>query len=376
MSSLGRSILCVSALVGLVAPAPADVIRLRSGEEIEARVVVEEGLELTIYRDRSNKNQELPTADIASIEYERKPELLEEAEVSLADGNVAQAIYELDLFLEAFLGPNPDIAKRQPWAPAWAANTVVELHQASGNHAKVVTSADRVIQSFATSRFAPAAWLAKARAQSRFGSEEAALATLDAFETFAAENGLADRWLREAELGRVLYDGGLEPEAKLERLVALEEQTAGAPEVQQAVQLALGEAYLVLADVEQAQRPAHLSEAKGWFENVLASEDVGDALLAGAKTGLGDVAYLTAKADQDEAGLREARLLYMQVVVLYEEQVEYVPRAMYFAAVASKELHDITNDEEERLRQRKLATRLRQRYKTSKWADDARSLLR
>ncbi len=364
------------ALLGwvLASTASADTIVLRSGDEIEARVIVSEGLKEITYRDKGNKNQVVATADVARVEYDKKPELLSEAELSLAEGDVGQAIYELDLYVSGFLEGNADAAKLQPWAPAWAAARVVELQQSQEAYAAAIQAADRVITSFGDTRYLPEAWMAKARAQYRTGSEADALGSLKAFEAQIESLGLSDVWKRRVELAKIEFDGGIEPAKRLERLSKLEEATDALPDVQESVRLALGEAHLVMADIEQQKRAEHLDAAEGWFESVLeGASDAGNAS-AGALTGLGDVLYLRASPDKDVEGLKAARMQYMRVVVLHSEQGEYAPRAMYFAALASKAIYSANQDPQELERQRKLALRLRARYRTSKWADDARAL--
>ena len=356
--------------------AAADTIYLVSGEELEARTIVLEGLKEVTYKDKGNKERTVPTEEVVRVEYDSMPDLLAEADISIESGELGQAVYELTLFLDGVLEGNDKPLKKHPWSAAYAATRIVELQESQGAHDGVVAAVDRLLANYSDTRFMPEAHLAKARAHANAGREAEALAALDGFEEQIDALGLGEVHTRHVELARLQYNGGLSPQDRLKRLEKLLEETEGLPAVQVDVELKLGEARLVMADVEPANRADHLDAAEGYFETAVASENVAVAILAGATTGRGDVLYLRATADKDEEGLNAARMQYMRVAVLYPEQSAYAARAMYFAAQCSKELHGVTQDPQELDRQRKLARTLRSRYRGSKWAEDARSLAR
>ncbi len=356
--------------------AAADTIYLVSGEELEARTIVLEGLAEITYKDKGNKERTVPTEEVVRVEYDSLPDLLAEADISVESGDLGQAIYELTLFLDGVLEGNDKPLKKHPWSAAYAATRIVELQESQGAHDGVVAAVDRLLANFADTRFMPGAHLAKARAHANAGREVEALAALDGFEEQIDALGLGEVHTRRVELARLQYNGGLSPKERLERLEKLLEETASLPAVQLDAQLKLGEAHLVMADVEPAERANHLDAAEDYFETAIEGENVAEAVLAGATAGRGDVLYLRATASKDAEGLSSARMQYMRVVILYPEQSGYAARAMYFAALCSKELHGVTQAPEELARQRKLARSLRSRYRGSKWAEDARSLAR
>lgn len=354
--------------------AAADTIFLKSGEEVEARRIVKEGLVEIAYRDKGNREESVLTADVLRVEYSKSPELLAQADLSVESGDLGQALYELTLFLDGVLEGNEKPLKEFPWSPARAAFRILELQQTQEAHDEVVVAADRLLANFADTRFMPIAQFAKARAHSRAGREEDALATLASFEEQVGSLDLGERYLREVELARLAYDGGLAPADRLGKLEKLLESTEELPSIQPAVQLALGEAYLVMADVEPDKKSEHLDAAENYFEITIDETNVDSAVLAGATTGKGDVLYLRAVESKDAGGLGAARMQFMRVAVLYPEQGDYAARAMYFAALCSKELYALSQDPRELDRQRKLARTLRSRYRGSSWAEDARSL--
>lgn len=356
--------------------AAADTIYLVSGEELEARTIVLEGLMEVTYKDKGNKERTVPTEEVVRVEYDSKPDLLAEADISVESGDLGQALYELTLFLDGVLEGNDKPLKKHPWSAAYAATRIVELQETQGAFDGVVAAADRLLANYSDTRFMPGAHLAKARAHANAGREAEALAALDGFEAQIGELGLSEVHTRRVELARLQYNGGLSPQDRLKRLEKLLEETEGLPAVQLDAQLKLGEAHLIMADVEPAERAKHLDAAEGYFETAVEGDNVPEAVLAGATTGRGDVLYLRATEGRDAEGLSAARMQYMRVVVLYPEQSSYAARAMYFAALCSKELHGVTQDPQELDRQRKLARTLRSRYRGSKWAEDARSLSR
>jgi hypothetical protein len=356
-----------------VLPASADTIVLLSGERIEGVDVENDGLkEVSFKRGRDTESR--PSDQVLSIKFSEKPEKLQEAEAALEQNDVEEALYQLDLYIEGHLSGSPE--RRHKWAPAQAAWQIVELHRVDGRSGEVV-GADRLISQFPESRWVPYAYLTKARAQAQSGNTEAALATYRALSEFAQGQSLSNRWALESRLGQ-LRTSDVVDDQRIDQIERLKrEAQAEFPLVAKRAQLAVGEGLMFMADrAEGSKRADLIVRATEQFEPLAEGSGSDSAILAGALTGLGEVEFLKASNSGDAEGLDRARMNFLRVVVLHGEEVDYVPKAMFYAGLCCKQLGELNSDENELSRARKLGLRLRREFKDSIWADQAASALR
>ena len=365
----------LGAFLGTAAlPASADTIVLLSGERIEDVDVTTDGLKEVSFKSGRNEDSR-PSDQVLSIVFSEKPEKLQEAEAALNIDDVDEALYLLDLYIEGHLSGSPE--RRHKWAPANAAWQIVELHRVGGQSAEVVGAADRLISSFPDSRYVPHAYLTKARAQAQSGNMEAALGTYRALSEFAQGQALSSRWGLESRLGQ-LRTTDVVDDQRIDQIERLKREAEGEfPLVAKRAQLAVGEGLMFMADrAEGSKRADLIVRATAEFQPLAEGTGTDSAILAGALTGMGEVEFLKASNAGDAEGLDRARMNFLRVVVLHGDEVDYVPKAMFYAGLCCKQLGDINSDENERARARKLGLRLRREFKDSIWADQAASALR
>ena len=352
------------ALALLAAPAPADTIHLTDGKAIEDVDVDQETLQEVTYRSGS-KRESVPSAKVLSIDYSGMPQLVDRARLAASEGAFADAATDLRTYVDGFLAGNK--RERYQWAPAHAARRLIELNRMIGGADGVIEAADRLIESFPESRHVPAAYLARAEAQAAKGSADQAQRTLQQLEELVLSKSLSPRWRLEAQLAKVLYDPALKAAQKREALIRVSSEAGSEfPTVRNAADVAEAEVLLASKQVEDAERI---------FRRVIDDPKAGSATLAAAYTGLGDVLYQRAAAkggDEAKPIFRQALLAYMRVVVNHEDQIGYVPKALFYAGRS----FDQIGDEGARDSARKLYIAVVRDYPGSSWATEARGFLK
>lgn len=353
------------ALLFSATAADADTIYLVDGSSITDAEVSEETYETIEYRV-DGKRDDVAASKVLRIEYEEKPPLVDRGDDSASSGDVEVAIGDIQTYVDGhFAKGGPD--RRFPWAPAYALSRLIELNNSVGNMAGVIAAADRMIANVPDARQVPDAYLAKAEAQFRSGDGAGATATLGELEALAQRVGLPRSWQLEVQLGRVVYDTSKQGKARRDAL--------------KTVTVAAGSEFPVVANrsktfsAESLVDEEKYGEAESVFREVVDSGKADRKTLAAAYTGLGDCLMQRGqKADGDEQAelLKSALLAYMRVVVVYEDQVQYVPKAMFYAA----RIFDQGTEEQSKDRAQRLYRTIMFRYEGSRWAREANGFKR
>ncbi len=360
-----ESILACLLLPALASSATADTIYLVNGKSKKDIKIVNEGLKSVTYKD-GNDQGEVDADDILSIEFSKMPELVDIAESRLVDDGYFEAIADLEQYVQQSEGKEQRL---YPWAPAYAMHRLVELNGIVGELAEVVKAADRLIQKAPESRYVPFAYMAKAEALYDLGKSDDARSLLGAFGGVVDSKQLSDRWRIQGDLFAVLLDDSLQGKArrdKLDEIVA----RAGTkyPVVRNRADAAVGESFL---------GEKKLKEAEEVFRSITNDPKADSRTLAAAFTGLGDCLFQRG-VDENSSGadgsetLSEALKAYLRVVVVYETELRYVPKAMFFAGRVFQQW----NDAENQGRAQQLYNAVMRDFGGSKWADEARGFRR
>jgi len=355
---LRRRALLVALSLLPCAQARADTIHLVDGSSLNEVEVLAEQLDGVTYRSKGGSSeQRLDAERVLSIERERMPQALEEAERLVERGSFQEGIAQLGRFAEEAR------REKQDWAPAHALERALSLQVAQGQLAAAIETANRLLAQAPQSRHVPSALLAKAGAQRALGDAPAAQATLDALRDLIVSRHLAARWSLELDLARLQGYAELGAPARRDRLAEIADQAGSTwPPVRNRARLLEGESFLEGAAPEFAK-------ASELFAGILAEPIADEDTLARAHAGLGDC-QLHAAEQRIEAGgdagadLRAALLSFMRVVVLYPEQAEPAAKCMFLAARACELLGDETSAADGR----RLIAALLQRHPDSKWA--------
>lgn len=353
------------ALLFSATAADADTIYLVDGTSISDAEVSEETYEKVEYRV-DGKRDDVAASKVLRIEYEEKPPLVDRGDDAANEGDVESAIGDIQTYVDGHLAKGgPD--RRFPWAPAYALSRLIELNSSMGNMAGVIAAADQMIANVPDARQVPDAFLAKAEAQFRSNDAAAATATLGELEALAQRVGLPRHWQLEVQLGRVVYDTTKQGKARRDALKSVA-VAAGSefPVVSNRAKTFSGES---LVDEEK------FDEAEAVFREVVDSGKADRKTLAAAYTGLGDCLMKRGQeADGDEQKdlLKSALLAYLRVVVVYEDQTQYVPKAMFYAA----RIFDQSEEEESKKRAQELYRKVMFRYEGSRWAREANGFKR
>jgi len=347
--------------VGVAAPAArADTIYLTDGSLISDCTVTDETLATVGYRLDKDKS-EVPSEKVLRVEFERKPELVREADAEVGEKNYSDAIAIFEDFLKGF-AEKP--SRKHPWAPAYAMYRVLEVNGIMGKADAMVAAADRVIASAPDSRYLPLAYLKKAEALAAQDKGGSALGVLKEFEGVIDGKGLAERWKHECRLDAVLHDAKLTGEGRIKALEKVSEDTAGTyPVVHNRAEVAIAETYLETKKIADAQKI---------FEAISADPQADDRTLAAAYTGLGECQFNQGAGSKDQKLLGEALKNFMRVAVVHKDELRYAPKAMYYAG----RVYDLVEDEEGKARAQKLYARAYMGYRGSPWADEAKKYLR
>lgn len=354
--------------VGLAAPLAAeDRIYLTDGSSIDCSIL-EESIKVVSFKV-GGKTKTAASDSVLKIEYERKPRLVDEADTTAADGGVLDAVDLLNQYIDGYLGGNKP-RRGQEWGPAYAMGRVVELLRSIGDSEGVIEAAERLIKNAPDSRQVPFAYLAKANAQMRLGKMDAAKATLVDFQGVINDQGLSELWRLECRLGLTRADSTLSASARQEQFKELAAEAGDDyPTAKNRARVYEGQSLLTGSspDFEAAQRV---------FERVVEDPKADDETLAGAYVGLGDCIFqeagtLVKKGEDASAELKQALLYYLRVVVVYADEVDYCPKALFFAGRCYDLMAE--TDEEAKERARTLFRSLMRDYPGSNWANEARA---
>ncbi len=358
-----RPAAALAALCLLLSPATADTINKTDGSSIDDVTVSRETVAEVTFREGS-KTRTVASDLVLSIEYDKLPSLVDSAESFAKDGDLLNAVDQMELYVDGIIGGKKE---RLAWAPAHAMNRVMEMRMTMGDPEAVIAAADRLIKHAPDSRFMPTAYLAKAEAQHALGRSSTAQATLQEFQNIIERKALSQLWNIEARLALVLTDSKLSGEPKREKL----REIAGIagqefPTVRNRAKVAEGESYL------EGNRK-NFAEARKIFQKVVDDPKADTATLAGAFCGLGDClfqdAFSKADAGADASNeLKDAIEKYLRVVVLYKDQSAYRSKALFFAGRCYEM---VTNLEDANTRARMLHGMLKRDYPDSDWAKKA-----
>lgn len=352
--ALGMAALATCALTG-----SADTIFLLNGKVIEDVSVRSETFHEIEFKDGSKKRT-IKTDDVLRITFDAKSKLVDRADVAIDEGQLFDALSDLETFVDGLIasGKKP----RYSWEPAYAMRRLIELNAMIGDAPGLIAAADKLIANAPESRFSPQAFLLKAETQHLTGEGAAANATLKSFLNLIQGQRLSRRWTLEHKLASALYDKDLSGKNLRQILKSIASEAGGGyPQVNNAAQVALGESLL---------EGSKFSEAEPVFKRITDNPKASTATLAAAYTGLGDCLFKRATqstGDDRDKLMRLAKLAYMRVVVVYKDQVRYVPKAMFWAG----RVYDESNDEDDKEKAQKLYTKVAREYAGSKWASEA-----
>lgn len=363
-----RSLLSALALtVALASSLSADQIYLVSGDPIEDCTIVAETMSEVTYKDSKRKEQSVPAADVLSIDYSKVPNLVQRADTAVKEDDLSLAYELFSEYLTGHLEDRPE--KRQLWAPAYAANQIIDLNEITGDPKGTVKAAKVLIDKFPDSRYVPGAYMTMATAMAEMQDEAGAKSTLDKLENLIVSKDLSKRWSLECRLFKILVDSALRGEPRRTALSAIETDAGGEyPTVRNRATVALGESHLVDAGPTGKGGEAALAKARGLFEDVIADPSADEETLAGAYTGLGDCQFQVAAASREAEDINESLMTFLRVVVLYRDEVRYAPKAMFYAG----RCFNLLGSDDDNDRANKLYSRVIRNHETSTWADQAR----
>ncbi len=364
--SLPRRSLIASCVLAatLASAARADTITLADGKTFDNVTILTETLKEVSFK-QDGKNKTVPSETVASIQYKKKPKLVDQADSSANEGDINGALTVLEIYVGGLIDGSGK--ESMAWAPAYAMQRLVELNGSIGDAEGVIEAANRLIANAKDSRYLPGAYLSKASALYDGKQVPEALAAIAELRKLIETQNLSQRWKLEVDLAEALADSSLSASKRRARVIEIA-GLAGKdfPTVASRARVAEGESYIEGENKDFAKAIA--------IFRALTADPTADApTLAGAYTGLGDCLFSAAidlqKANQNStAAFTETVDTYMRVVVLYPEQVRYRAKSMYLAARA----FEFLGDETSKTRARGLYRSVIREYKESTWAGEAR----
>ena len=357
--------LALAALFLVSGTVRADTIHLLNGKSHDDVTVTSENIKEISYREGSKKAK-VRTEDVLRIEFSSKSQLVDRADTAAVDGQYLDAIDDFTLYIEGQLsgGRNP----RYRWEPAYAMYRLVELYGIIGEAEPLIAAADQLLQHADDSRFMPNAYLDKAEAQFLTGKAAAAEKTLNEFKAAIQSKGLSQRWQIEHKLASVLFDSKLKGKVLRDKLSVVASEAGGAyPTVKNSAQVAIAESLI---------GSKKLDDAEPILKRIIDNPKATTRTLAAAYTGYGECLFKRALSESPGTSrdrlLRDAKMAYMRVVVVYKNQVDYRPKAMFWAA----RVFDESQDEEEKEKDKKLYRKVTREFVGSEWAEAARGFLK
>ena len=342
--------------------AHADKIVRTDGKVIDDVRVTEDGLTAITYKS-GNKSETLASDRVLRIQFSRYPRLVDEAEAAAVGDDPEGAVELFDVYTDGQIAKPSE--KRYPWAPAYANWRSIQIRMANADTPGVIAKSQQLIASFPESRFVPQAYLAKAQAESMMNQGPKAKKSLEELAGLVSTKNLSKRWDLECRLGLIRVDDKSKADDKRTSLADLSSDAGDYPTVKNRILVAEGETWIQQAEKDESKRADYLSEARSVFEAILKRQsECEPQTLAGAYTGLGDVEYYA--AGEDPAKLETARMNYLRVVIVFADEVQYVPKCLYQSLIISNRLEDTDKKKD-------MKRELLRLYPNSPYADKAKS---
>ena len=307
----------------------ADRIRLTDGKAIENVQVVSEGLKDVVYK-QGKDDLTVPADSVEAVEYDKTPPQLGEAEAFLLQDDPESAIDMLDAFVQTALD-KPQTVRDFKWAPAQAAWRAVEVRLAATDFEGAKSAANRVITSFADTRFVPLAYLAKAAAEREAGQADQALKTLGDLSGMISAQSLSKRWELETRLATAQADPKVRPSAKRAEYEKVQGEAGAFPGVKAMAQVRIADSFLAEAAASPGGSKELRAKARAAYEGVLGNDAAPRSAVAAAHAGLGECLFLTGADADDKEQLKAGALECLRVATLYRDQGVTVARALFFA---------------------------------------------
>jgi tetratricopeptide (TPR) repeat protein len=351
-----RRLLCPIAALALGASASADDIHLTDGTTISEVDVQTETHELVSYK-KERKAGKVDSSKVLLVVYSEKPDLVDRADAAIAQDQYLDAEFDLSEFLAGVVDRVP---RKHPWSRGYAFYRLVGVYEVLGDSRKLEATASQMAELEPDSRYLPIVITKQAQALADAGDSAKALAALGNLEKLIRNKGLGKGWSLELELGRILYGGG-SGAALRKKLEELSSNAAGAyPVVYNRAEVAIGASLLT---------EGKLPEAEKIFKAVTADPKADSRTLAAAYAGLGQCLFRRGERGGDPAMLREALKSYMRVVVLYKNEVNYMPESLFFAG----RCWQLLGEEDSEEKATKLYNKVIRNFPESRWAPEAKS---
>jgi len=342
----------------LATPAAADTIHMADGSSIADVTIVSEGLTSLEYREGRDRKV-VESDQVVSVVYDKKPPLVDKADMAVTEGIYFAAIDDLNEFIS---GLKDGKSRKWPWSPAYAQFRLVEINEMIGELPAMVTAATALGENYPDSRFLPLATVKKAEALFDSGKSADAAKAVAELQELVTEKGLSRRWALEADLRSVMF-GKASAAKRVGDLQGIVTKASPYPLVMNRAKAAIGEAHV------EAKK---LAEAEAVFREITKNSQADRRTLAAAYTGLGDCLFQRGANASDQAVLQDALKSYMRVVVGYKEESRYRPRAMFYAGRVFQQLEGEASED----RAQKLFKSVIREYRGSNWAKEARGFRR
>lgn len=345
-----------------------DEIELVSGKIIKVdRVLSETFREVRYRKDRAEASK--PADQVKEVRHDISGKVLDdysEAVDLMNQGEYGMAIEYFSYVLEDDRITKP--GSRYAWAVQHALIRAIRCQRSLGDSISVIESADRLLTDVPETFFYAQALHFKAQALVARGKVDQAATVYRSLADDVQARGLPDRWGRESALQLLLLDRSLTGaplRSKLQRVV--EDNRERYPTVANRANVAIGDSMLADGDPDGAER---------FFAEIVRDGTGSDETMARAYSGLGDCFYHRGNSSDDReaaSDLYKTGLLhYLRVAVVYKDESQLVPRALFHAAMC----FDRVQESDARRRARQLVTRLKNSYPRSVWTQRAEEEIR
>lgn len=333
-----------------------DEIELVNGKVLTVDRVTGESFKEVTYKTLGGGTGRKPADQVRTVQHETSAQALDDYQLALdqmANGDFAAAVGTFETVLQ-----NDRLMNRNSysWVKQHTLSRMARCYYSMADYDEVAATVDRLLTEVPDTFFYAPMLLLKADALAKKGDEAAAE---EVYRDLAADvnvKELPERWAREAELGLVLQDENLKGQARQQRLATLVEKNRNDyPTVASRANVEIGNSMV---------RDGDYSGARSFFQRIVDEGKADDRTIAAAFAGLGDCFYhqgLEADdADTSRSYYEDAVLAHLRVATMYKEQVELVPRSIFYAASAFKRMGNPAES-------RDVARRLCELYGNSPW---------
>jgi len=346
---------------------PQEEIVLVDGRVLEVQRITAETFSSVEYKTTGGSSGQKPADQVRELRHNIGARMLDEYAGALdyiaAEDYVAGIQVLNDVLADERLMSN----SRYTWVKGDALFRQIRCMFSLADFEGVSLTVDRLLVEVPNTFYYAPALLAKADALRLGGDANAAAKAYEQLVSDVNTKSLPARWGKEAELAALLLDTSVTGETLRRNLNGIIAQVDGKfPTVASRAKVAIGDSYIA---------EENFTKARTYFTDIIDGGAADPGTEASAFFGMGLCDYRKGLLEEDQeaavVAYFEANLNFLRVVAMYKDNVEMVPKSMFYSAMCFSRSGGGDNRGKALL----IAGRLLKRFPNSQWTERAKTEL-